>query len=75
MNTVFFKDQRQESLLGLIEVQALVLITKGLVLIIKTCGYLMEFSRCSLSANSIDVHQETERNGIPTDDFWMGVLC
>ena len=38
MNSIFFKDQRQEPLPGLIEdfeVQALVLITKGLVLIIK----------------------------------------
>ena len=38
MSRIFFIDQRQESLLGLIEdfeVQALILITKGLVLIIK----------------------------------------
>ena len=35
---------------------------------------LMEFSRCSLSANSINVYQETKRNGIPTDNFWTSVL-
>ena len=38
-----------------------------------THEHLMEFSRCSLSANSIDVHQETERSG--TDDLQTGVLC
>ena len=35
---------------------------------------LIEFSRCSQSANGIYVHQETKRNGIPTDDVWTSVL-
>ena len=30
----------------------------------------MEFSRCPLFANNINVHQETERNGIPTDEVY-----
>ena len=34
----------------------------------------MEFSRYSQSANGIYVHQETKRNGIPTDDVWTSVL-